>query len=217
MRKNSFIYLFIFFSIIMINSSPVYTQGILVEDVDAEIEAEEYQKSGWYFGFGLGTGKGEIEGNSFSSGFNRIGGDNELDISQLITLNYGLGAIITGWAHLGFDGSAIRQQASYKIDGASKKVAFQIVNNLIAASFYPFGSSFFLKFAYGFCFFITDNDEDSNSYSGRSFLLGTGYDFRLGNNFRLGLHGDYSRQSYSTKEAPNDTNFYSIYLSFYWF
>ncbi len=218
MKIKSFICLVIISNLIFLNVTPGHSEGILAEDVDAAIEEEEYQKSAWYFGFGLGTGKGEIEGNSFSARLVEISGVDAPDISQLITLNYGLGAIVTEWAHIGFDGSALRQQASYKVDGISGNSSFQIINSLCAITVYPVGRSFFLKGGYGFCVFGAEGSDDTDySYSGRSFLLGTGFDFPLNKTFRMGIHAEYSRQSYNKKDAPDDTNFFNVYVSFYWF
>ena len=59
--------------------------------------------------------------------------------------------------------------------------------------------------------------DQTETYSGTGFLLGIGYDFWLGESFNLGIHAEYSKQSYSESDAPDDTEFTSIYLSFYWF
>jgi hypothetical protein len=185
----------------------------------AKIGDSEHQKSSWYIGFGLGSGRGYIEGDSFQDLFDKIGPDAET--SPTIFFNFGVGGILTPQWHLGFDITAIRQQATYELYRQSADASFQINNYLLAATFYPMNEGFFLRGGIGlsaFQFTLTGDVEDeiSESYSGTGFLIGTGYDFWLGKTFNLGIHADYSKQSYSDSEAPDDTNFFAIYVSFYW-
>ena len=54
-------------------------------------------------------------------------------------------------------------------------------------------------------------------FTGYAFLIGAVYDFWLGETFNLGIRAEYSRQTYSDDEAPDDTDFINVYVSFYWF
>lgn len=177
--------------------------------------AEEKKKSPWYIGFGVGLGNLEIEGETLDDMY----GDNPyIDVGPEITFNFGVGAIINPKLHLGLDISAIRQSAE---DDFNQSLDFQINNYFAALSYYPIGKGFFIKAGAGISVAVIELDsvvfDDSESYTGTGYLLGIGYDFWLGKTFNLGIHAEYSKQTYDDNDAPEDTDFTSIYISFYWF
>ena len=177
--------------------------------------AEEKKKSNWYIGFGVGTGELKVEGETMDDAFDEYP---TIDVGQEVTFNIGVGAIINPKLHLGFDVSAIRQSAE---DDFDQTLDLQVNNYFAALSYYPTGKGFFLKAGAGISAAVVELDtafvDDSETYSGTGFLLGIGYDFWIGKSFNLGIHAEYSKQSYSDSDAPDDTEFTSIYLSFYWF
>jgi outer membrane protein with beta-barrel domain len=178
--------------------------------------AEDKKKSNWYIGFGLGTGTLQIEGETADDAYE----DNpNIDVDPELTLHFGVGAIINPKLHLGFDLSVIRQAVDSGIGNDYE--SFQINNYFVALSYYPWTKGLFLKVGGGLSNFVYEYDGeynvDSETYSGTGYLVGLGYDFWLGKSFNLGIHAEYSRQSYSDSYAPDDTEFTSIYLSFYWF
>lgn len=177
--------------------------------------AEEKKKSNWYIGFGVGMGELIVEGETMDDAFDEYP---TIDVGQEVTLNFGVGAIINPKLHLGFDVSAIRQSAE---DDFDQTLDFQVNNYFAALSYYPTGKGLFLKAGAGISALVVELDtmfiDESETYSGTGFLLGIGYDFWLGKSFNLGIHAEYSKQSYSDSDAPDDTEFTSIYLSFYWF
>ena len=177
--------------------------------------AEEKKKSNWYIGFGVGMGELKVEGETMDDAFDEYP---TIDVGQEVTFNFGVGAIINPKLHLGFDVSAIRQSAE---DDFDQTLDFQVNNYFAALSYYPTGKGLFLKAGAGISALVVELDtmfiDESETYSGTGFLLGIGYDFWLGKSFNLGIHAEYSKQSYSDSDAPDDTEFTSIYLSFYWF
>ena len=177
--------------------------------------AEEKKKSSWYIGFGLGTGELKVEGETMDDAFSE---NPSIDVGQELTLNFGVGAIINPKLHLGFDVSAINQSAEANFDST---LGLQVNNYFAAISFYPMEKGLFFKAGAGISALVYEIDtpvyDESETYSGTGYLLGIGYDFWLGKSFNLGIHAEYSKQSYSDSDAPDDTDFTSIYLSFYWF
>lgn len=192
--------------------------------LNAQSYADEHHKSIWYIGFGLGSGQGWIEGDTFSKYF-----DNEGDYigikpekSPMITFNFGIGAILNPNLHIGFDGSAIRQTATYNSAGLKGEYTYQINNYLLAVTYYPDETGLSLKAGIGFADMQWDVTGDlfyshfTETYTGNAYLIGAGYDFWLGDTFNLGLHVEYSKQNYNNSKAPSDSDFVNIYVSFYW-
>ena len=183
-------------------------------------------KSSWYIGFGLGSGRGAIEGDSFNKIFDSFADSPYVyscSKSTPVTLNFGVGAIINPKLHVGLDISAIYQTAEYYISGGEKaEIEFLVTNMLGAITYYPNETGFSLKGGLG----ISNSDfstsggpsimNSSEQYSGYAFLIGVGYDFWLGKTFNLGLHVEYSRQNYNDSWAPKNSDFVNVYLSFYW-
>ncbi len=178
--------------------------------------AGEKNKSKWYIGFGLGTGTLQINGEAADDFYKD---DNDVDVGDELTLNFGVGAILNPKLHLGFDVSAIRQEIDW--DKSRQFESYQVNNYFAALSYYPWTKGFFLKVGGGLSALAYEYDtgayNDSETYGGAGYLVGLGYDFWLGKSFNLGIHAEYSKQSYSDSDAPDDTDFTSIYLSFYWF
>jgi hypothetical protein len=177
--------------------------------------AGEKKKSSWYIGFGVGTGELKVEGETMDDAFNEYP---SIDVGQELTFNFGVGKILNQKLHLGFDASAIRQSAEGDSDS---NIDLQVNNYLAAITYFPKEKGFSLKAGVGLSSLIYEIDttvvDESETYAGTAFLLGIGYDFWLGRSFNLGIHAEYSMQSYSDSDAPDDTEFTSIYLSFYWF
>ncbi|MBF0224657.1 MAG: outer membrane beta-barrel protein [Desulfobacterales bacterium] len=181
--------------------------------------AGEHQKSSWYIGFGVGTGQLKVEGETMDDHFD---GQYGIKVNNPGAINFGVGAILTPKLHLGFDLSAIAQTAESELN-SSDEFTLSIANYLAALTFYPMEEGFFLKAGLGICALHYEIDAKSfanisDDYGGVAFLLGIGYDFWIGKSFNLGLHAEYSRQSYEDdNNAPDDTEFLNFYLSFYWF
>ena len=178
--------------------------------------AEEKKKSSWYIGFGLGTGSLEIEGETVDDAY---GDDPNIDVGTELTFHFGVGAIINPKLHLGFDVSAIRQEVDSNTSSDSE--SYQINNYFAALSYYPWTKGLFIKIGGGLSNLVYEYDsgyyDDSETFDGTGYLVGLGYDFWLGKSFNLGVHAEYSKQSYSDSDGPEDTEFTSIYLSFSWF
>jgi hypothetical protein len=178
--------------------------------------AAEKKKSSWYIGFGVGTGILEMEGETAEDYLDDQDFDN---VGDELTLNFGVGAILNPKLHLGFDLSAILQELD--LDNSHRSELYQVNNYFAALSYYPWKKGFFVKVGGGLSVLVYDEDTDKNNnldtYGGAGYLVGLGYDFWLGKSFNLGIHAEYSRQAYNDKDAPDDTDFLNVYLSFYWF
>ncbi len=174
-------------------------------------QAQNHQKSSWYIGFGIGSGSASYEGDSIDDIYPNA------DTSTPLTLNFGVGAILSDNLMLGLDISALRESAS----AGSDEVTYQTNNYLASAMFFPMGEGFSIKGGLGLCAFQSSYDisgsTGSNTYNGYAFLVGAGYDFWLGETFNLGIRAEYSRQTYSDDEGPDDTDFINVFVSFYWF
>ena len=103
-------------------------------DIDLDLDDEEEEvygekvKSSWYIGFGLGTGNGEVEdeyGNS--ADLDELFGEDGIDYSPRIFINFGVGGIINPKFHFGFDITTIRQQAE---DDYDNSYSIQLINYL---------------------------------------------------------------------------------------
>jgi len=188
---------------------------------------ENKSKSDWYIGFGIGSGRDFAEGDSFQKIYKDWGDDAEVrinkDSSYPVAINFGLGLILNPYFHSGLDISAIRQQCEYKYGGWDGTAAMQINNYLAVIKYYPIETGFSLKGGFGLAAFYVStegdifDDESEEYYGGKAFLFGAGYDFPLGDTFNLGIHAEYSKQTYSGNKAPSYTEFFNIYISFYWF
>lgn len=173
----------------------------------------EHDKGSWYIGFGLGSGRLQVEGETMSEAFSGSGAD----VGTPITLNFAVGGVLTPQMLLGLDISAIRQTVSDDFDA---ELSYQVNNYLCALTYYPMTEGVFLKAGAGLSAIGYDYSEpgysEGDSYLGWGGLIGLGYDFWLGDTFNLGIHAEYSMQRYSDSEAPDDSDFLSIYVSFYW-
>jgi hypothetical protein len=176
------------------------------------------QKDTWYIGFGFGSGSAEYEGDSLEDNAKDWGVD-DADASTPITFNFGVGAILNPNLHLGLDISALRE--SVESDEYDADATAQINNYLLAATFFPAGAGLSLKGGIGLCALTWEVDrpgyDEDDTYGGWAFLIGVGYQFGLCGNTNLGIHLEYSRQSYGDDDAPDDTNFINVYVSLYWF
>ncbi len=176
------------------------------------------QKSTWYIGFGLGSGSAEYEGDSLEDIAEDYGAD-DADATTPITLNFGVGAILNPNLHLGLDISALRE--SVESDEYDGDFSAQTTNYLLAATFFPAGAGLSLKGGIGLCALTLELDapgvDEDETYGGWAFLIGVGYQFGLCGNTNLGIHLEYSRQTYNDDDAPDDTNFINVYVSLYWF
>jgi len=178
----------------------------------------QHQKTSWYIGFGIGSGSAEYEGDSLEDNAEAWGID-DADATTTITLNFGVGAILNPRLHFGFDISALRE--SVESDFYDAELSTQINNYLLAATFFPAGEGLSLKGGVGLCALVYQVDapgyDEDDTYGGWAYLIGAGYQFWLGEHFNLGIHLEYSHQSYNDDDAPDDTDFINVYVSFYWF
>lgn len=185
----------------------------------ASLSSAQHQKSSWYIGFGIGSGSAKYEGDSLEDWAKALGaGDPEAETP--ITINFGVGAILNPNLHLGLDISALRE--SVTDDPSDGEAIAQINNYLLAATFFPMGEGLSLKAGFGRCALVAELDvpgfiDESETYGGWSYLIGAGYQLWLGEHFNLGIHFEYSKQSYSDSDAPDDSEFFNVYVSFYWF
>lgn len=182
----------------------------------SEPMAAEKKKSSWYIGFGVGTGILEMDGDSVKD----YRDDQDYShVENELTLNFGVGAILNPKLHLGFDLSTVLQELD--LDKSNRSELYQVSNYFAALSYYPWSKGFFVKVGGGLSSLVydkdTDKDNDLDTYGGAGCLVGLGYDFGLRKSFNLGLHAEYSRQFYNDRDAPDDTDFLNVYLSFYWF
>ncbi len=206
MKKTSF--LFILFALIIA--------------FKAQINAQEspHQKSGWYIGFGLGTGDAgwEVDGKSYTLDDYFEGVDS---VSPKVTINFGVGAILSPSIHIGLDISAVRQEGSISTTYGDFTAALQITNTLGVLTYFPMNEGLFLRIGAGVSNISQEfqflGEQKSNSYSGFAYLGGVGYALWIGQTFNLCLNFDYSAQSYSDNEAPDNSHFWAFYVSFYWF
>jgi opacity protein-like surface antigen len=180
--------------------------------------AQEHQKSSWYIGFGIGSGSAKYEGDSAEDKVKDLGATDP-EAGTPITLNFGVGAILNPNLHLGLDISALRE--SVKDDPSDGELSSQINNYFLAATFFPMGEGLSLKAGVGMSALVLDLQapgiDESETYSGWGWLIGAGYQLWLGEHFNLGIHVEYSKQTYNDSDAPDDTDFFSVYVSFYWF
>jgi hypothetical protein len=192
---------------------------MLVVAVSGACFAKEHEKSSWYIGFGLGTGDGgwEIEGKevTFDDWFEGF------DTTPSVTGNLGVGAILNPKLHLGFDLSVISQEGDGEVHGYDVEANFQINNYLAALTYFPTGEGLFIKAGAGVSVITYEISggpvSESRSDSGTAILGGLGYAFWLGKTFNLCLNAEYSHQSYDDEEAPDNSHFWNVYVSFYWF
>ena len=179
----------------------------------ASLSAQE--KSSWYIGFGLGTGGSEwtVDGESVSNEDWVEGSDSD----QTMTLNFGVGAIMSPKLNVGFDISAIRHQAEGDdYYGNSIESSVQINNYMAMATYFPMEKGFLLRGGLGLCAYQIDIDGETDQYNGFSALAGIGYAFWLGTTFNLGLNFDYSYQQYDD-DILEDSHFYNVYVTCYWY
>lgn len=180
--------------------------------------AQEHQKSSWYIGFGLGSGSAKYEGDSNEDWAKTFGAEDP-EATTPITLNFGVGAILNPNLHLGFDITTLRE--SVEDDTYDAELASQIVNYQLAAIYFPMGEGLSLKAGVGMCALALELDapgvDESETYTGWGWLIGVGYQLWLGEHFNLGFHVEYSKQTYNDSDAPDDTDFFNFYVSFYWF
>jgi len=177
----------------------------------------DHQKSSWYLSLGAGTGSGNAEGEELLSGAG--------DKLGPMTFHFGLGAIVNPRLHAGFDLSVFGVDGSYD-DPTTYQFSTEyawIYNYFGAVSFYPFEKGLFFKGGLGlskFQYHFGSNNaalDTDLSVMGYGFLVGGGLDLWLGKSFNLGVHFEWSKQYYNDSEAPDNTDFYSIYVAFSWF
>jgi opacity protein-like surface antigen len=183
--------------------------------------AQDHQKSSWYIGFGLGTGNGAFEADGESITFNEFFEGS--DTSPRITLNFGVGMILSPEVHLGLDFTAIRQEGTVQVFGSDLTVGIQINNYLLMMTWFPYSEGFFVRGGAGMAVLVQNivygNTEEKYGMRGYSALGGIGYAFWLGETFNLCLNAEVSYQKYNDAEVgePESSYFWNVYVSFYWF
>jgi hypothetical protein len=178
---------------------------------------ESQEKSNWYIGFGIGGGDLKIEGKRLDDELGDVPG---LDIGTEVMINLGVGMILNPKIHLGLDVSSIGQ--TVKSDMVRSELDLQVTNIFGAATYYPMDKGLSIKGGLGPSVLraktvFPGGLEKSEDYNGFGMLLGLGYEFWLGKSFNLGGRLEYSKQYYNGDQAPDDTEFIALYLSFYWF
>lgn len=181
-------------------------------------QAQGHQKSSWYIGFGIGTGNGsyETEGGT-SLQLDEFAGTNNVDYAPRVSINFGLGAILSPEMHLGFDVTALRATADSSTGSASASV--QINNYMAMLTWFPMSEGLFVRAGAGGAVMQAEFDSGtystSESYGGYCLLGGVGYAFWIGDTFNLAINFDYSQQNYG--EEIDSSKFWNLYVSFYWF
>jgi hypothetical protein len=183
--------------------------------------ALEKEKSSWYIGFGLGYCDGGLTFSGKESSFNDL--TEGLD-SNKVAINFGVGAILMPTLHLGFDVTAMGLVAVGEIgsQGTFEDVSVFIYNYLAMITYFPMTTGPFLRAGAGVSMYNAQINFGSAHYSksdvGFGCLAGFGYAFWLGKTFNLALNFDYTFQKYPKKEyKPEDSHFWTIYVSCYWF
>ena len=188
--------------------------------------AEENQKSSWYIGFGLGSGDGWMDIDGVSKSF-----DDHFDESGFkITGNIGLGMIVNPNLHVGLDFSTMWREHSESVSNGTFYGGVYIYNYFVGVTYFPFEKGLCLKAAAGLSTLqlktITtesilpagyvghQNEENMYGYGG---LVGIGYYFWIGSSFNLGINAEYSYQTGFNKDAVDNSGFWNVYVSFYWF
>lgn len=178
----------------------------------AEGESSDQKiKSSWYIGFGLGSGDGSwnIDGKNISFDDWSQGTTDKLTL----TLNFGVGAILTPNFHLGGEISAISHQVVYETQDALA----QINNYMLMLTYFPMETGLFIKGGAGLSVLVIQVGSFNESANGLGGLIGAGYYFWLGQTFNLGLNFDYSYQKYRAEaNKPSDSSFYNLYVTCYW-
>jgi len=144
---------------------------------------------------------------------------------ETTTFHIAVGSVVNPKIHLGLDISGVSQEAScprydpsYYLSPA--KVEMQLRNYFAAVSYFPFEKGLFLK-AGGGTSELTQTTtvffEQKDKFSGFGYMIGIGYDLRIVKRLHIGIHADYSEQTYHSSDAPDDTDFSNIYLALYFY
>jgi hypothetical protein len=186
---------------------------ILIGTTQAFAQHADTEKSTWYIGFGLGSGDGgwtdddgeKITFKKFSDG---------ADDRSTMTLDFGVGAILTNNFNIGFNVNYIDHYGTY----AGYEFDVSIMNMMCMLTFFPMEEGLFLRAGIGTSRLYQKIESYGTNYvDGYGALLGAGYYFKLTKTFNLGLNFDYSVQKYSKSGYPKDSHAWAVYLSFYWF
>ena len=144
---------------------------------------------------------------------------------ETTTFHIAVGSVVNPKIHLGLDISGVSQEAScprydpsYYLSPA--KVEMQLRNYFVAVSYFPFEKGLFLKAGGGISELTqttTVFSEQKDKFSGFGYMIGIGYDLRIVKRLHIGIHADYSRQTYNSSDAPDDTDFTNIYIALYFY
>jgi len=96
----------------------------------------------------------------------------------------------------------------------------QLRNYFAAVSYFPFEKGLFLKAGGGISELTqttTVFSEQKDKFSGFGYMICIGYDLRIVKRLHIGIHADYSRQTYNSSDAPDDTDFTNIYIALYFY
>ncbi len=196
--------------LITILATFILTTGLMAQ------EGEGNTKGLWYIGFGLGTGDGSFTDDGTEMTYDDV--FEGLSSTVPLTVNLGIGAIVTQKIHAGLDISAVRKTGTI-FDGT---FAMQVNNYFGSVSLYPFNEGLFLKGGIGYSALVFEatgfvGGDSTDTYGGMGGLVGVGYNFWIGETFNLGVNIEYTMQSYSDEDGPDSGNFWNAYVSCYWF
>lgn len=171
--------------------------------------AEGTDKDSWYIGFGIGYGDATISPDSADSW-----SFSDKNPDSMITIHFGVGAVLNNNVNFGLDVSAIR--ATWAV--FNSEISYQINNYLAALTFFPAETGFFLKAGAGMSALSLEVDSDRDTVTGFAVLGGLGYFVNFGSSFNLGIGLDYSAQFFNDEtKFKGSTSFWNAYVSLYWF
>jgi hypothetical protein len=169
-------------------------------------------RDSWYIGFGLGTGGGDVSGQSQTLTFKDMNAGRS---PTNALLNFKVGATLTPKLLLGFDVTAIRSAATDN----GYTTAVQVTNYDVMLTWFPYETGLFLRGGVGLSALSWELDTlGTSTYRGANLLVGVGYAFWIGQHFNLTANLDYSGQSYgSSTDAPERSKFWALWLGFDWY
>jgi len=131
--------------------------------------------------------------------------------------------------HIGFDFSAFSRTHSTTVSNGSFTVGVNIYNYDIAVTYFPFIKGLCFKGAVGITTLelmtlsqeyvapvYVGHSSEENMY-GYNGTIGIGYYFWIGDSFNLGVNAEYSYQTGFNEDIVDNSQYWNIYVSLYWF
>jgi outer membrane protein with beta-barrel domain len=161
----------------------------------------------WYLGGGIGLGSGGWYSDNNSFSFNEWFKESSSS-SFPYTLSFNMGQAINENIFIGCDFSMIRKTGEFE----SKSGAVQISNFLGSVIYLLNEYNILLKAGAGIGRISLTVDDDKSYNTGPAILVGTGYQIYEG----IGINFDYSLQFYLNGSPPNGSQFWNLYVTYFW-